>query len=141
MSTCPRENLDLNAEKQIKSDEIENINQKTIKERKRPISSSIRKAINFNKDLKKKNEILNQNNEAEKIKIEKEKYSISSNNIKEKIKLNCFFEKRKNKKKVNFIEKYMITVIEIESFKKYNYLNTSRSFSSKDSIACNCHIF
>ena len=33
MSTCPRENLNLNAEKQIKSDEIENINQKKIKEK------------------------------------------------------------------------------------------------------------
>lgn len=137
MSKSPREN----AKKKIKSDEFENINQRKIRERKRPINSSIRKTNSFNKDLEKKNEILNQNNEAEKIKIEKEKYSISSNNVKGKIKLSSILEKRKNKKKVNFIEKYMITVIEIESFKKYNYLNTSRSFSSKDSIACNCHIF
>lgn len=141
MSKSPRENLDLNTKKKIKSDEFENINQRKIRERKRPINSSIRKTNSFNKDLEKKNEILNQNNEAEKIKIEKEKYSISSNNVKGKIKLSSILEKRKNKKKVNFIEKYMITVIEIESFKKYNYLNTSRSFSSKDSIACNCHIF
>ena len=63
MSTCPRENLDLNAEKQIKNDEIENINQRKIRERKRPISSSIRKTISCNKDLEKKNEILIQNNE------------------------------------------------------------------------------
>ncbi len=137
MSKSPREN----AKKKIKSDEFENINQRKIRERKRPINSSIRKTNSFNNDLEKKNENLNQNNEAEKIKIEKEKYSISSNNVKGKIKLSSILEKRKNKKKVNFIEKYMITVIEIESFKKYNYLNTSRSFSSKDSIACNCHIF
>ncbi len=141
MSKSPRENLDLNTKKKIKSDEFENINQRKIRERKRPINSSIRKTNSFNNDLEKKNENLNQNNEAEKIKIEKEKYSISSNNVKGKIKLSSILEKRKNKKKVNFIEKYMITVIEIESFKKYNYLNTSRSFSSKDSIACNCHIF
>ena len=141
MSKSPRENLDLNAKKKIKSDEFENINQRKIRERKRPINSSIRKTNSFNNDLEKKDENLNQNNEAEKIKIEKEKYSISSNNVKGKIKLSSILEKRKNKKKVNFIEKYMITVIEIESFKKYNYLNTSRSFSSKDSIACNCHIF
>ena len=49
--------------------------------------------------------------------------------------------KKKVRKRVNFPDKCMILVIEIESFKKYNYLNTNRDLLKKKSPSCKCNIY
>ena len=54
---------------------------------------------------------------------------------------NNIFLKKKVRKRVNFPEKCMILVIEIESFKKYNYLNTNRDWLKKKSPSCKCNIY
>jgi len=54
---------------------------------------------------------------------------------------NNIFLKKKVRKRVNFPDKCMILVIEIESFKKYNYLNTNRDWLKKKSPSCKCNIY
>ena len=49
-------------------------------------------------------------------------------------------KKKKVKKKVNFPEKCMIFIIEVESFKKYNLLNTNRNLIKKPT-SCKCNIY
>ena len=54
---------------------------------------------------------------------------------------NNIFLKKKVRKRVNCPDKCMILVIEIESFKKYNYLNTNRDWLKKKSPSCKCNIY
>jgi len=54
---------------------------------------------------------------------------------------NNIFLKKKVRKRVNFPDKCMILVIEIESFKKYNYLNTNRDWLKKKSPSLKCNIY
>ena len=62
------------------------------------------------------------------------------NVMKGNIKNNFSSFKKKVKKKVNFPEKYMIFIIEVESYKKYNYLNTNRDLLKKPT-SCKCNIY
>jgi hypothetical protein len=54
---------------------------------------------------------------------------------------NNIFLKKKVRKRVNFPDKCMILVIEIESLKKYNFLNTNRDWLKKKSPSCKCNIY
>ena len=62
------------------------------------------------------------------------------NVMKGNIKNNFSSFKKKVKKKVIFPEKYMIFIIEVESFKKYNLLNTNRNLIKKPT-SCKCNIY
>ena len=62
------------------------------------------------------------------------------NVMKGNIKNNFSSFKKKVKKKVNFPEKYMIFIIEVESYKKYNYLNANRDLLKKPT-SCKCNIY
>lgn len=128
----------------ISNNENEIFSEKKINERKRPKNIKIRKTLTSQKEIEKKSEIVipnkNRNNEEQENKREKEK-NLIPNFIRQRTRFNTLSDKRKNKKKVSFIEKYMITVIEVESFKRYNYINTSRNGPSTDSISCKCNIF
>lgn len=50
-------------------------------------------------------------------------------------------KKGKAKKHVTFPEDYFISIINVESFKKYNYENTSKDIKHFDDIKCKCLVF
>ena len=105
-----------------------NENEFNIKEKKKSKSSTIQKSLTMNKKIENENIKLLEKNDKKGI---KEKKFISSGSL-QKISLKI---RKKNVKKVNF-PKYMITIIEVESYKKYNYFNSTRG-----SISCKCSIY
>jgi hypothetical protein len=105
-----------------------NENEINIKEKKKSKSSTIQKSLTMNKKIENENIKLLEKNDKKGI---KEKKFISSGSL-QKISLKI---RKKNVKKVNF-PKYMITIIEVESYKKYNYFNSTR-----ESISCKCSIY
>lgn len=50
-------------------------------------------------------------------------------------------KKKKTPKHVTFPEDYFISVINVESYKKYNYENTSKDIKHFDDIKCKCLVF
>jgi len=98
---------------------------------------NLRRVATIGQEFKKKKVNYSEGIEKNKIKYEKKK---TQNFIRGKNKSYTFSDKNRKLLKVNF-EKYMVTVVEVESFKKYNFLNTTKNNSSKNTISCKCSIF
>ncbi len=118
----------------------------TQNDRKRPkVNSSSFKKLKAspkkeNKKLTFDNEVHNNIKKEEK---EKEKLNESAISGISGKSLGHFSSKNINKKqvrRVNFNDKLLITVIEVESYKRYNFLNTTRDIPKK-SVSCKCQIF
>ena len=95
-----------------------------------------------NKKLTFDNDVYNNIKKEEKEK-EKEKLNESALSGISGKSLGHFSSKNINKKQVrhvNFDDKLLITVVEVESYKRYNFLNTTRDIPKK-SVSCKCLIF
>ena len=151
----PKTSNSYNNERKIKTEESDSDNylspikhkiylspESNSNERKRPKISSFKKvkenSQNKNKENKKINfeNVIENNSKKEKDEKENEinctkrhERNISSKSI-----------TKKPIRHVNFNKK-CVTVIDVESYKKYNYLNTNRENLQKKSVSCKCKIF
>ena len=115
-------------------------------DRKRPkINSSFKKIKNNSSKKEKKQLSFNndvQNNvKKEEKKIEKDKLNESTFSRKSERHYSSKSINKKPVRHVNFKSNCLVTVIEVESYKKFNFLNTNRDNLQKKNVACKCQIF
>ena len=116
-------------------------------DRKRPkINSSFKKTKNISPKKENKKQLTFNNNVQNNVKKEEKK------NDKDKLNESTFSRKSErhyssksiNKKPVrhvNFKSNCLVTVIEVESYKRFNFLNTNRDNLQKKNVSCKCKIF
>lgn len=116
----------------------------TKNDRKRPkINSSSFKKLKASPKKENKKITFNNNVHNNLKKDDKEKLNESAISGMSGKSIGHFSSKNINKKQVrhvNFDDKLLITVVEVESYKRYNFLNTTRDIPKK-SVSCKCLIF